>query len=39
MGRPLSERTQELGFKVGIALVGGLMLFATFNDIIHFTKI
>jgi len=39
MGRPLSERTQELGFKVGIALVGALMLFATFNDILHFTKI
>jgi regulator of sigma E protease len=38
-GRPLSERTQELSFKLGFALVGGLMLFATLNDILHFTKI
>jgi regulator of sigma E protease len=32
-GRPLSERAQEMGFRVGIALVGALMLFATANDI------
>ena len=38
-GRPLSERTQELSFKIGMAMVGALMLFATFNDILHFTKI
>ena len=38
-GRPLSERTQELSFKVGMALVGGFMIFATINDILHFTKI
>lgn len=31
-GRPLSERTQEFGFKVGLALVIALMLFATWND-------
>jgi regulator of sigma E protease len=37
-GRPLSERAQELGFKVGMALVGALMLFATFNDILNLTK-
>ena len=37
-GRPLSERAQEFGFKVGMALVGGLMLFATFNDILNLTK-
>ena len=37
-GRPLSERAQELGFKVGMALVGALMLFATFNDILNLTR-
>ena len=37
-GRPLSERAQEFGFKVGMALVGALMLFATFNDILNLTK-
>ncbi len=31
-GRPLSERTQEFGFKIGLALVIALMLFATWND-------
>ena len=34
-GRPLSERNQELGFRVGLGLVMALMLFATFNDILH----
>ncbi|MFN3890557.1 MAG: RIP metalloprotease RseP [Beijerinckiaceae bacterium] len=34
-GRPLSERNQELGFRVGMGLVMALMLFATFNDILH----
>ncbi len=37
-GRPMSERAQELGFRVGIALVGALMLFATFNDLLHLTR-
>lgn len=32
-GRPLGERAQELGFRIGFALVVGLMLFATWNDI------
>lgn len=32
-GRPLSERAQEFGFRVGLALVVMLMIFATFNDI------
>ena len=31
-GRPLSDRTQEMSFKVGLALVISLMLFATWND-------
>jgi regulator of sigma E protease len=34
-GRPLSERAQELGFRVGLAIVVMLMIFATFNDILH----
>jgi len=32
-GRALSERAQELGFRIGLALVVMLMIFATFNDI------
>ncbi len=32
-GRPLSERIQEMGFRIGFALVIMLMVFATFNDI------
>jgi regulator of sigma E protease len=36
-GRPLSERAQEVGFRIGLAIVVMLMIFATFNDIIHFT--
>jgi regulator of sigma E protease len=32
-GRPLSERAQEVGFRIGLALVLMLMIFATFNDI------
>ncbi len=31
-GRPLSDRSQEFGFKIGFALVLSLMIFATWND-------
>jgi regulator of sigma E protease len=34
-GRPLSERAQEVGFRIGFAIVIMLMIFATFNDIVH----
>jgi regulator of sigma E protease len=34
-GRPLSERAQEYGFRIGLAIVLMLMVFATFNDIVH----
>jgi regulator of sigma E protease len=34
-GRPLSERAQEIGFRVGACLVLMLMLFVTWNDILH----
>lgn len=35
-GRPLSERTLEIGFRIGFVLVIMLMIFATRNDVIHF---
>ncbi|MDX2205362.1 MAG: RIP metalloprotease RseP [Hyphomicrobiaceae bacterium] len=31
--RPLSERSQEIGFRIGLALVLALMIFATWNDL------
>ncbi len=34
-GKPLSERAQEVGFRVGLAIVVMLMIFATFNDLSH----
>ncbi len=34
-GRPLGERAQEYGFKIGIALVLSLMIFATINDLVR----
>ncbi len=34
-GRPLSENTQEIGFRIGLAFVLMLMIFATWNDLIH----
>src|SRR6202166_165727 len=36
-GRPLSERAQGVGFRIGLAIVVMLMIFATFNDIVHLT--
>lgn len=34
-GRPLSQKGQEIGFRIGLAMVLALMVFATFNDIIQ----
>ena len=34
-GRPLSERAQEIGFRIGLAFVLVLMLFAAWNDILN----
>lgn len=34
-GRPMGERAQEIGLKVGLALVVSLMLFATWNDLVQ----
>ena len=41
-GRPLGQRAQEFGFRVGLAIVLTLMVFATWNDLSHlwpFTKV
>jgi regulator of sigma E protease len=34
-GRPLSQRAQEYGFRLGLALVAMLMIYATYNDFVH----
>jgi len=34
-GRPLGERAQEYGFKIGLALVLSLMIFVMVNDLLH----
>lgn len=31
-GRPLSEKAQEIGYRVGFAIVGSLMIFTLLND-------
>ena len=33
-GKPLGERIQEWGFRIGVAFVLGIMLFATWNDLV-----
>lgn len=35
LGRPLSERTQEIGLRIGIALVALLVVFTTSHDILR----
>jgi regulator of sigma E protease len=34
-GKPLGEQAQEYGFRIGLALVMMLMVFATWNDLVH----
>ena len=34
-GRPLTERSQEIAFRFGLAMVLSLMVFATWNDLVH----
>jgi regulator of sigma E protease len=36
-GRPLSVRAQEMGSRIGLGLVLMLMVFVTYNDILHLT--
>lgn len=38
-GKPLSERAQEYGFRLGIAIVLFLMVFATWNDVLHLSAL
>jgi regulator of sigma E protease len=35
-GRPLSERVQEVGFRIGLAIIVMLMIFTVLNDLSHF---
>ena len=37
-GRPLSDRAQEFGFRIGLTLVLMLMIFATYNDISRYVR-
>ena len=37
-GRALNQKAQEFGFRIGLAFVGGLMVFATYNDIARLTR-
>ena len=37
-GRPLSERVQEVGFRLGLVFVVTLMLFTTFNDLLNLVR-
>ncbi|MFP3920233.1 MAG: RIP metalloprotease RseP [Dichotomicrobium sp.] len=34
-GRPLNEKAQEIGFRIGLALVLMLMIFVTWNDVVQ----
>jgi regulator of sigma E protease len=34
-GKPLGQRAQEYGFRIGLAMVLTLMVFATWNDLVH----
>jgi len=34
-GRPLNEKAQEIGFRIGMALVLMLMIFVTWNDVMQ----
>jgi regulator of sigma E protease len=38
-GRPLTERSQEIAFRFGLAMVLTLMVFATWNDLVHLNVI
>ena len=34
-GRPLHMRVQDVGMRIGMVLVVSLMVFATWNDLVH----
>ncbi len=33
--RPLPEKAQEIGMRIGLTMVASLMIFATWNDLVH----
>lgn len=37
-GKAINEKVQQFGFKIGLMLVTSLMIFATYNDVIHTTR-
>lgn len=37
-GRALNDRIQQVGFRIGLTLVAGLMILATYNDILRLTR-
>ena len=37
-GKPVSERALEIGQKIGIALLGALMIFVFYNDIARLVR-
>jgi regulator of sigma E protease len=37
-GKALNERVQQVGFRIGLTLVVGLMILATYNDILRLSK-
>jgi regulator of sigma E protease len=38
-GRPMHEKVQEFGMRIGLTLVMSLMVFATWNDLVHLSVI
>ncbi|MBB2201217.1 RIP metalloprotease RseP [Gluconacetobacter tumulisoli] len=36
LGRPVSRRVRDVSFQAGFAVIAGLFLFSTFNDLSHF---
>ena len=38
-GRPLSDRAQDIGFRIGLAFVLALMIVSTWNDITHLASL
>jgi regulator of sigma E protease len=37
-GKALNEKIQQVGFRIGLTLVAGLMILATYNDILRLSK-
>ena len=35
LGRPMSAKAQDIGFRLGLMVMLGLMLFVTWNDLVH----